>query len=142
MGKSKGAGVRTYVQGSLSIAGVVVGGIVHLFVEVPDTVVQLSTVMALSLIIFSFGVTLRVVGLELSPEHRSGLKFVALVRSVLSVVIVVLLGYFVFLKGHPVALREVALESSMPPAVTDSVFARIYDFDVKFTVLATLVLLP
>ncbi len=101
----------------------------------------MSTVVGLSAIIFSFGVSLRVLGVSVNSAERKGLTLVALTRCVLSPLLILALG-FLFLRGNTDALRQVVLESAMPPAVTDSVFVRIYGFDLKFTLAVTLLLTP
>jgi predicted permease len=141
MGRSGRASTQTYVQGSLSIVGLLTGGILHPFLHLPPLVTSLSTVIGLSVIIFSFGVSLRALGVSVNSVERKGFTLVALTRCVLSPILILVLS-LLFLRGNTDALRQVVLESAMPPAVTDSVFARIYGFDLKFTLAVTLVLTP
>jgi|GEM_PF-541011 hypothetical protein len=142
VGRSGSTHSLTYIQGGMSLIGLLAGGISHYLFIISSEAISLTTVVGLALVIFAFGSTLRETGLQFNHQYKRALLVVTIMRALVSVAMISSLGYFFLLRGEVKAIREIALVSSMPPAVTDSVFARIYGFDVKFTVLATFILTP
>jgi predicted permease len=125
----------------LPIISTILGGMSHGFISLPQLITNTIVILGVSLVIYNFGITLGMTGLSLKVIKAKQSLIVIMFRSFLCPLLTLIFSN-IYLKGENEAIREILLTSAMPPAVTDAALARIYSFNVQFTVTITTFLTP
>jgi len=126
----------------LPIISTICGGISHYFIALPSIITNFIVVIGVSLVVYNFGMTLGMSGLFFKVVKTKQSIIVITFRAIVSPLLTLALSRYAYIGNENEIIREILLTSAMPPAITDAALARIYSFNVKYTVAITTFLTP